>query len=50
MKFTLRPGVRNIKELSTARMRRVSHRRPIVQEEKQDNQEKKQNQKACHKE
>jgi len=36
MKFVLRPGVRNIKEASTARMRRVSPKRPIVQDVKKE--------------
>lgn len=39
MKFTVKPGVRNIKNRSTALIRKVSLKRPTVQDVKKDKEE-----------
>lgn len=46
MKLSVRPGARNIKEVSTARIRKVSPKRHTAQEERKDNAGERLNQKA----
>jgi len=46
MKLSVRPGVRNIKEASTARIQRVSLKKHIVQDVKKEKEEERRNQKV----